>query len=751
MPEKINIYALGIKTKQKEDLLGIYQHYLHFEKTLELILNRSTPDLLPYIFMNRMEWDLKNGIEPPWRLDPTTKKEQEEYTKFVNGEISEPDKFTYMSLYYTNPENDAKHPEQGIFPEAFDFLTIDLDLPCLVERYAAACPKDQKLKDAAIIIDGKNKARYIGSKFSDMKISEALKNHNVQQEFRVLFNLVDHYERNAYDIERKADVAAYMTKIMKKIMTEEILSDFENRIIDLLGTYADKTQEIMYKFFPKKSAKEVWQAAEKENLIKSAEMMTHYLNIRHLVRHQWDTLEGKGKSTFGENQENENLRSEYVRSYFQIFDKTLVERIKAYQKASVHMQSLLKIVYPEFIARDEGESNSKFVQRLKDLQRQNPDMIPLVCVNYPLNSEKQIALTNSIRKVIPKAQILDITDEDKWKDASEMEAGYSYRSWFLQEYNHLESEISTYCFTHGVTLKRGEVWDYLKKSILSPQEYDTWLSYCQLRNNLSHNHLSEELREEIVNAVTDGFDENVNKLKEKLRLNTPCFTRLKDGTYSAVHKDGSTIIVDMKERKIISHRDKNGKNLLERKKCKPNVAASPVKVSCQEKEVVDCRLGNGVYINLRRKKVCLPDDTRIYLDAKDFNVFCFENGDKIFTDKNFVISKYIKQGRRLDFERNETCFVAPSHRMSTDYKGRISEECSVSSDGQKVSVKFNHSNRGATLVFSDGTMLDASNDNLIISHNGTILTPKNRFAFLESYLPESPTPPQKLKDISQGR
>ena len=734
MSSQINIYTANVTPKQKKELLGIYQHYLYFERGLELIFKHNDLDHLSYLFITRIGWD-KESLSLPWKFMPTNKYELDSYAEFVSEGKAESNKYTYMSLYHTNTKNDVSYPKVNMFSNEFDFVNIDMELPCPVERYSAACPKNQKLKDAIFIIDGRFKVKYTGERFGDMLVTEALNDYNAQQEFRVLLNLADHYDKNKNNLSSDdVELMIDMAKVLKKIMATELLASFENKIIDLMGSYSDKAQEIMRTFFRNKNSKEIWQAAEKEHLIYSAEKMQHYLNIRHLMRHQWDTLDGTGRFAFDPKQKNDRIRKEYLDSYQLIFDKTTSERLKFYQEATRQMQCLLKIIYEEFFPRDKDESNSRFVQRLKEWQRQNPDKIPLVSTNYPLNSEKYTALIKNIRKIVPHAVLLDDIETNKLIEYKDIEKGYFHRAWFLQIYNHLESEMLAYCFTHGQLFNRNEMWQYFKDNVLTPQEYLIWNNYRELRNNLSHSYLSERLYEELEKAINGHFGEDVYNLSEFLRKNTPNFMRSEDGTYIAVHNDGSVIQIDMGKKEILSYRDKKGRSLLKKPSFHADGIISPVRFSCKDKEIIDCKLADGTCINLQKKKVSFADGTRFYFDAKKYNVFCFNNGNKIFMDKDFIVDRFIDKGSFLSIGRNETCIVASSHKIKTDNKGRISEDCNMALKEQNQTINFNYTTNGvATIMFPDETMLTTSKDCFTVTHNNIVLNHKNRFAFVKSY------------------
>ena len=559
----------------------------------------------------------------------------------------------------------------------------------------------------------------------------------------MLLSLVDYYDKHKYEINHNyADSAKYVTGVMKRIMATEVLSHFENKVLELIGSYSDKTQDILCTFFPNKTSQEVWDKAEKENLIKNAETMRHYMNIRQLMRHQWDMLDATGRFALGGNKKNDELRHEYLQSYHLMFDKTVVERVKSYQKIAMDMQELLKVIYPEFFARDVGESNSKFVERLKKWQKQNPTLQPMVNTNYPLDSEKQKALMNSLRKVVPQAKVLDYMQESDLERFSELENGYFYRAWFLKLYDHLESDMQDYCFIKGEIVNRNEMWNYFKKKVLSPQEYNIWTQYRQLRNNLSHNHLNSELRETLNQVVHGNFGEDLYKLKNFLYSNTPVFSRQKDGTCMARHKDGSIIHINLEERRVLSYVDREGRNLLKKPKydaeISANAAVSPVKVLWKDREITDCTLPNGIYIDFKRKKVRFSDEMHLYMDAEEHNVFRFSNNNKLLTSKSFEVRNFWEQGRKMPIGRHESLFVTPRIRISTDKKGQLSEVGIILSEQQKQTTQFKKDNNEARIIFPDGTVLKDFAGNMELSHNGIVLDYKHRHAFIQSYISHVP-------------
>lgn len=95
------------------------------------------------------------------------------------------------------------------------------------------------------------------------------------------------------------------------------------------------------------------------------------------------------------------------------------------------MQTLLKLMYPNLLTRENGETNSKFIVRLKEWQKENPDKTAFVCTNYPITSEKHKSLIGNIAKVVPQTKILDNIDEKELATFEKMEEMYYVRSWYL--------------------------------------------------------------------------------------------------------------------------------------------------------------------------------------------------------------------------------------------------------------------------------------------------------------------------------
>ena len=724
MPFPINIFASQITPKQKKDLLGIYKDYIYFERGLEHAFHLNASAGLAALFMKQMNW-LDKGMELRWNVNFATISESKDYIRFTNGDIDNPKEYAFMSLYHTKKEQDVPHKKVSTFPKDYTYTSIDLTLPCSVERYGVAFPTNQKTKDARIIVDGtfvinfNDKLQQDGDKL----LLDILSEYKTEKEFKVMISLLEYYHRNMYELEANhaADFNQYMSKVTVKILASEVLSGFENKTLDLVGSYADKAQEILRVIYPKTATKDLWKIAEKNNLIASAENMQHYLNIRNLLRHQWDSLAGTSKFAVGNSEKNDKLREEYMASYYLLMDRTLADRVKEYQKIIQQLQPLLMALYPEFIVREAGESNSKFIKRIKQLHQQNPDKILLITGNYMQRDDKHTALVNNLKKVVPTAQVLDdmkVEDLDKF---SSMEESYFNRTSFLKMYNRMESDVTIFCKEQGVIPNPANVWQFLRKYIFTEEEYQKWFDYRQLRNKLSHNHFDDALKEE-VNKTIKNFANDILNVYQKTSEFEIAQARLKE----QAQQKGKPVVLSLDTKKDY-HVNKAPKNY-------------PVRLIYGEDEILECKFKNGTAIDLKRKKVTLPDNTRIYFDAENFNVFKFDNGNKLFTDKTFEVTKYIERGRLTPVSRNENFITAPKHKVRTDNRKRVAEDCIITGDSKLV-TRFNYTSDGAVMTLEDGTKLKTSAKDFIVSHNNVVLSYDNRYAFKQSYLDDNTPPP----------
>ena len=735
MSPEINQLITHVSPKQKKDLLGIYKDYLYFGRGLEYILNQQSPIGIVSMFVERVGW--VKDMEMPWWITFVTPEEQKDYIKFAGGHTEDAKQYGYMSLYHTQTGQDVSYPKISLYPETYDYVNIDMELPSPVERYAIAYPSGQKLKDVSFLIDGIFKVNYIGEKFSDLPVIEAFYNDVMQKEFRVMLSLAENYYRKQCEIENSPAPLDCMRGVMTKIVVAESISAHENKILDLLGSYADKCLDILRTIYSDKNAKittkEIWARAEKDGLIASAENMHHYLNIRHLIRHQWDTLDNTNKVFFDSKVLNEQYRREYLNSYHMIFDRTLVERIKEYQKIAAQLQTTLRVFYDNFLPREKEESNSKFVQRIKLWQRENPDKKPIICGNYLLNSPKHKSLVSNLNKVTPQAVVIDDFNSQVFQTSEALEHDYFTRTFYLSIYNRLVGDFVRYALSNGLRIKPQDMWKHLSKVYLSEDGSKRWRQYHDLRNNLSHDHFDEKLRDELNQTLTNSsFQEDYNNLLKFMSEHSAKFVHVKDDIHTATQKDGSVVYVDLGNNLVLAHYDKDGHDLL-KSETMPQKKATEVNLSYDGEDVVKCSFDNGIEVDLNRKKICFADKSCIYFDAQNYNVFQFANGKRIFTDKTFMVTKYLEGNRKCHLQRNELLMVSSKHKIATNSKNRLSESSIRGDDNEKSVTRFICVQDGTLVVLPDGTKLKTSKDQFVLSHNKIQLTKETAEDFLNSY------------------
>jgi hypothetical protein len=299
-----------------------------------------------------------------------------------------------------------------------------------------------------------------------------------------------------------------------------------------------------------------------------------------------------------------------------------------------------------------------------------------------------------------------------------------------------------YTLANGLNVHPKEIFDYfLKKNVLSEAERERWQKYRLLRNNLSHNHINQQLHDELKEVLLGTFNEDYAKLKNFMYDNIPQLVRVSGDIFTAEQKDGTVLRLDMHKNIILDHTDKNGKSLLKTPSSNTVKKHYPVKVNTWNNEVIDCRFDNGMTINLDRKKISFPDGSRIYFDAENYNVFRFENGNKIFTDKTFVVTKYQERGRFSPLGRNEMFMAAPKHKIKTDSRSRIIESSLICENNQKLVTKLNYDHNGAVITLADGTKIDTTNAGFSVSHNNIKLSNKTIGAFVRSYKTDTLMPP----------
>ncbi len=738
MLPQINMYSTSVTPKQKKNLLAMYEDYLYFSRGLEMIAQKfSTLEMATHQIL-QMYGSPK--IDFPWHIEYANKYECRAYENFVNENFDKQQHYAYISLNHTDPQKDVKLPKIFYIPDEYDVSNIDVELPSPVERYSAAFPKEQTLGESLFVIDGKFKAVYKAEKNAQMPVAEALTERKTLIEFRMLLNLVKFFDEQPYLTEKE-----YVRTFMN-IIASEGLATYENMVLESINSLSDKSYEICRSIYGGRSHDDFLKQAEKDGFIPSAARLQDFLNIRHLMRHQLDTLDSLGKFKPEEAEKNDMLRRKYLQSYRDLCDKSVMGRIKSYGEAGNFFRSELQALYPNYMWRAASESNSHFISRVKAFRHENPEMPLLLEINVPLLSDKRKPLLNSISKVTDNVRVIDDIQvlDDKF---TSLEADYHQRKYFLRAYNTLECQMMSLCLANGQNCGSKGAWEFIcRHKLISANDYEKrWKPWRQLRNELSHNHFDADLRQRL-NAICEDFEKAVCEMEIKINAAMPQWKRVGEKVYQTT--GGSKVKIDFKahqiEKKQPLGKQSNGvtRERPNNKKVYTEEYKNGVSISSAGTEIVSCRLPNQLEIDLRKQRISYPDGVRLFMEAENFNVLQAGNA-KVFTGKDFKVSKFMENNRRLDLSRNDMRILGRSCKISTDGYGRL----------QKINYKTGTPGAitlnivvlkegGVTMNFSDGTKLEINkNRQYKISHAGMELTFANRQKFATGYGGGGMTPP----------
>ena len=134
-----------------------------------------------------------------------------------------------------------------------------------------------------------------------------------------LFGLVARLpDKDLNDLEQKQ-----VTSIGFETLASEFSIPYEQVMLGMQANLTEKTHKIIKDIYSKRYVDRYMKKAQEDGLIRSASEFQDLINIRHLISHQLETLEGFGRFTNGEDNQNKSLRERYLASYNRIYDKTL--------------------------------------------------------------------------------------------------------------------------------------------------------------------------------------------------------------------------------------------------------------------------------------------------------------------------------------------------------------------------------------------------------------------------------------------
>lgn len=745
MTEQKNKYQMLLTPKQSSELSAIYEDYLYMVRQYEKLLQTSSVDVLAGFQIQQ----LYEGKQPqfPWQLKLLDVDEKKEFRDFCNDDDAGRFTHSYISLQHTNPENDNTAPIQFI-PDNFDIFTMDMQLPSGVERYIIAHPKNATIGNTEFFIDNFFKATYTNKDNANMSVSEIFGNYRIQTEFRILVNMVDICRENKYQLLGKYQ------RLPINLYAAETTAPWENNILEILGSFASKTQDICRNIYGDNAL----QCAEQDGLIPSAADFQDYVNIRNLMRHQWDTMDELGY--FHSADRNASKRAEYLQSYLKLCDKTIVQRLKSYIDVLHQMQHVIARVCPKRIIRDKSDSNSRFAAMLKAYHAQNPDEPLAVELNYPLASDKYKALHRNLHKIFPQIRITEdfLSKQDEF---CRLDRDYGRRAWFLQTYHALECRMMTYCITRGENLQNKAAWDYCRAhNLISPQDYRAWDYYTRLRNAVSHSFYSPFLRQKL-REVEEPYIKRLNDIETKLFAVAPQSKRISSGVYQMIHNDGICVTIDYKNRKILhgikrselQQPKKVGKIELPENKHENTAGSAPTTESyangviytLSDNRIKSVKLPNGVTVNCEKRRIGWNTGAQFHTNAEYFNVLQTDNC-KLITDKELRVTEFWEKRRQQRICGGDTWMLESRHRAYIDTVGRLKEFNFKNADGKTIKTTFKPTRDGTIISFNDDTGLVLRAHDMEVTHNGEILTYENRQEFAATYNGATGISPQTVKN-----
>ena len=793
MPEKLNmsaLYAASLPPRRKQDLLAVYRDYISLVRNLEQVVRRYKPlNLANYQITRLYEGEV---IDNPWEVEEISPEARRAYADFIANKSPERGAhYCFVSVNYTSAQLRSEEP--GIFstPEDFAVYSAGNSLPARIERYVAAYEKGETLEDARFVISGRWLMKY-NHDAKGKTLADAFADEWIEKRFQSMLDVLALLppEKSRYSEE---DVETAQTEAL----SSALIAPFENVLLSSLAALSEESNGIMRELFGRRAGQNYMAQAESEGLLPSAAAFQDCLNIRHLMHHQWDTLDGIGKFNERETVKNVSVRRRYLDSYCRLCDRPLLERLDAYVGTAKSFAPLVSALNPDLLIRGENESNSKFVARIKEYARANPEAALLVETNYPYGSDKKEALIKNVAKLFPSAAVIDRSGMDI-DGFLERVAGYLYRKNYLEVFQQIEYKMSQFCLFNGKNVQPSAAWAYFRnKKMLSAEEAERWAEFKQLRNDLSHKYLDAALSARL-EKLCAAFMQAAIILEARIDAASPVVSLQEGNVYRAVHKDGRIVDIDYAERRILSvsritgtsaanrspapvsdnaghlrpsaaassrpsesrvpdnSRPSDIRNTAEAKthserrmpnRSRPGSSKTPsssrrpyieeypngISIAVAGTDVVSCRLANGVLVHLQKGRVDAPDGSKLYLNGSERCFLTLKGGVKLITDRRFQVLNYIVSGRSVSIAKNETMKFPNGHGISLDNRGFLNCEEFSGTGGAVVRLFYKTDARQPAVRFSDGTAISLSSGGIRVFHSGKELTYRTRKAFAESY------------------
>lgn len=732
----ISLYASAVSDGQKRRLLTAYRNYISMVRNLESIVSRHHISALASVQVESIFPDIKNTGNP-WDVEPPSAEARKAYQEFLSAKSASKNR-NYCFISWNTSSAAADADTSGIMsvPESYILHYESNSLPHRIERYVAAFPEEALLKDTTFVINGKYALKY-KNPASSAAVNDMFNDTLAEKGFRCMLDILVQLPENLYAVTEKE-----LRTAQDEALASELTAPFENMILSALSSLAEEAERIAKKTASRRSTDNYFYQAENNGLFPSAARFQDYLNIRHLMYHQLDTLDNLGRCTMYNIEKNASLRRRYLDSYSRLCEKPLKERVKSYIAAAADFAPLVVGLNPDFLMRRAGESNSKFVSRIKEYQRAHPDTPFMAETGYADTDEKKKSLIKNIQKLFPSAEIIDVK-EMNIESFMERIKIHLVRKKFLDVFAQIEYMLCQRSLLRGKSLSALKCWqDAAKDGLLSSEEAALWAEYKKLRNDLSHNLLNEIKTNELMQNFAPFLEASV-MLEDRVTAQNPQIYIVEGNVYRAVHADGLEVEVDFAQKRVLKVSNKavqhHHKQELPPSKARTYSEEYPngVSITVAGTEVISCRLSGGTQIDLQARKITYPDKTRFYFNSSDHYTLSAGNA-KIMTDNHFAVVNYIQNGKSVTVGKNETLILSNGCTLRIGADGRLKEESRKDNRGLLQKIVYTPQ----ALEFADGTILSLSSSQAVLSHNGIKLTYLTRKEFAESYHP--PFPPAML-------
>ncbi len=735
----IDRFTTEVSPSDKKRLLMAYYDYVSLVGNLKDVIAQQG---IKYLAFYESLRNKVNALETsPWEVENASVQEQQLWTSFVGAEpIKEKHNYCYVSVNHTSLR--YKDESSGILsiPTDFDVKRNGNALPHRVERYVAAYPKEIKIADAEFVVDGKYRLKYRVSN-KEQTLKEAFDDNVFADNFMNMLDVLSMLPDRLIYTDKETQM-----QIEKEVMASATVAPLENLILDTLSVLAEEAHQMIKKVIGRRTGPNYLGQAEKEQVIPSAVRLQDYINIRHLVHHQWDTLDGMGKFSEKEALKNTTVRRRFLDSYAALCDKPLKERLKSYILAGNDFVSLVTRLNPFVFIKDRAESNNKFIERFKAYHQANPEQKLYVETGIHRNESKKLSLLKKLTIVDNDFELID-KSLGAIADLEQKLSGFVLRRMYLEMFSDIEYHICQYVLFAGQNMTAAYAWNWLKAhKIITPQEADMWAEYRKVRNQLSHKYTDNELNQQILTIMPE-FSVKALSLRDKISEIMPEVRLVSDNVYEAVHKNGKIVRLDYTNKTILSDYKKkqhnanaiksqvNGSEPKNVKKTKIYTEEYPngVSLTISGTDIVACRLGNGVTIDMLKNQLTFEDETKVYYATPHGTQIVYAGQERIFADKSMMVNKCVKDGKIIFLGPNDRIIMSNRRSVLLGKNEEIKEENWFRNNGQKMNVRYVWDRGEMRLHFNDGTVILLNPDATKVWHQGVELNYAQRQNFADSY------------------